>query len=799
MGRKSTKKPKPEAKTGPPAATDPAPVTAESVHEHPEAPASGEAPAPAHPPRPPGRWGRVGRRIRTGALLGGGGALGVWVGDVVALSSARENMTSDQWLTGLGAALFVALTTAVVAGAVLGPLLAPAAGRVAEKVQAIRGDGPDGREKLSHGIAAQALTFVTLVPLMTWVAYRAALVIPAEFARAESIAVVLALSHLVIAASVLLLWPGCSELALLCVRAASRVWGPRQLLARAWALPTLLCAMALACGALLVAHRPEAGLLPWRQALPLPGLVVGLAGAAYLARRRIWIAVAIVGVALVYGGLAAARLHPQSTTERRFGFEDTLSGRAGYALWTRALDFDHDGQISLLGGGDCAPFDPRRHTGAIDIPGNGVDEDCDGDDLSQMSLAPRARKDVGQEALPRQPTIVLVTVDGLAARKLRALSGTTSIMPNIDDLAAGGVLFTRAFSQGPSTRLSFPSIFTSRWDSQLRQEYRPTHPYPLAGGERQLQDILDEAGYETIAVIPNSYFSPRKWPSVTRGFERVDASAIPAGKHNAPQVTDAALQILAEPTSRPRYLWIHYYDAHTPYGPVPGGVYANESDEALYDGELTYIDREIGRLIGAINGRPQPTYIILTADHGTLFGNLIHPGRHHQYGDDLTTATIHVPLIVQGPHIAPRKVDGLASTMDIVPTITDLLRAPEKMDVEGTSLWPEILRGETDANRILFHEIYLGERDFQGKDPLEQVSVRDKSWNLILDRVHGSYHLYDYTTDYAEAHDLFEEQASSSHARQLRSLLGAFVERFHRRAPGTAVLARPADAVDIER
>ena len=77
--------------------------------------------------------------------------------------------------------------------------------------------------------------------------------------------------------------------------------------------------------------------------------------------------------------------------------------------------------------------------------------------------------------------------------------------------------------------------------------------------------------------------------------------------------------------------------------------------------------------------------------------------------------------------------------------------------------------------------------------------MRDKSWNLILDRVHGSYHLYDYTTDYAEAHDLFEEQASSPHGRQLRSLLGAFVERFHKRAPGTAVLARPADAVDIER
>ena len=50
-----------------------------------------------------------------------------------------------------------------------------------------------------------------------------------------------------------------------------------------------------------------------------------------------------------------------------------------------------DEVIGMLGGGDCAPFDPRRYSGAVDTPGNGIDEDCDGSDLHLLPIAPRAR------------------------------------------------------------------------------------------------------------------------------------------------------------------------------------------------------------------------------------------------------------------------------------------------------------------------------------------------------------------------------------------------------------------------
>ncbi len=78
------------------------------------------------------------------------------------------------------------------------------------------------------------------------------------------------------------------------------------------------------------------------------------------------------------------------------------------------------------------------------------------------------------------------------------------------------MLFTHCFSQGPSTRLSFPSMFTSRWDSQLTQVFSPHFPYSLATTERQLQDVLDDAGYDTAAVLPASYFQADRWQSLTR-------------------------------------------------------------------------------------------------------------------------------------------------------------------------------------------------------------------------------------------------------------------------------------------
>jgi choline-sulfatase len=761
-------------------------------------------------------WRRIARSIGAGQRLAAGAALGLWLGDVVMLARERWLVGWTRWLTGIGAALFVALTTALVVGALLGLVLVPVTASVTESLRAWWRRLREGGSGSRHAFAAQLLAVVGLVGAASWVSYRVALSTELGFSGPRSMAAAATLSHLAFVAALAAALPWSLRAARRLVVGASRVPGLRWALEEPGRLPVLFAAGALGAGlSLAVAHRTELAVVPWEGFMPVPGMVLGVAAAHLVGRARargaawsrglIRALLALEVLCLSAGAAAAVRLHPESTTMRRLAFDHALSGRLGYAAWTAAFDFDGDGQLSMLGGGDCAPFDPRRYAGAIDIPGNGIDEDCDGTDLRPLAIVPRPRMRVGQDTLPARPSIVLVTVDALAAPRLTALGGLGGVgagggagggeplMPNIDRLADRSMLFAHCFSEGPSTRLSFPAMFTSRWDSQLTHLFAPVHPYPLAPSERQLQDLLNEAGYETVAVIPDAYFGATHWSSITRGFQHVDGSAIAAGKFNSGQVTDAALRALAGASPDvPIYLWVHYYDAHGPYAAPPGMAPGPRTEERLYEAELTYIDRALAPLIAAVEARHEPTYLIFTADHATVF----HPdpsSRRGHYGYDLYTSTLHVPLLVRGPRIPAGRVDGIVSTMDIVPTIADLVRLPSSPSFQGTSLLPEMLAAKGDPNRVLFHEFYLPERGFRGEDPLQLVSVRTSRYNLVLDRTRGMYELYDVDSDYFERHDLYEDQARAPEVLRMRSLLSSFVLRFHDRWAGNAgAFARPA-------
>jgi arylsulfatase A-like enzyme len=734
-------------------------------------------------------------------------AVALWLGDVLVLLHGRGGATWKQWLTGVGAALFVVATTATVLGSLLGPVLVPIAERAARATRTWWQDldGPraeadaGGTSGLrSRALAALGLTVGVLAAVWSVVTYHFVSTILFTFARADTTELAMTLSHLVFAITLALTWPHALRASRALVDAASKVSGPAWVLERTWRV--LACVGAVALGVVVGTawvYREELAAVSWLRLAPLVLIVPGLLLARELPRMRPpWgsrlsrAGVVVLGLGMVAASWAALSLRPESTTAQLIGFDRALSGRVGYAAWVFALDVDRDGQINVLGGGDCAPFDARRHTGATDIPNNKIDEDCDGTDQTAQAFRPRRANSYGQTPIPNRPSIVLITIDALGGPRLSALGSPEPLMPRVDQFAAKSTLFSHCFSQGPSTRLSFPSMFTSRWDSQLVFSYAPRIPYSIEAKEKQVQDLIDDAGYDTVAVIPNAYFDRGRWPSVTRGFQQVDTSALAGGKHNAPQVTDAALRVLSQQRDRPLYMWVHYFDAHPPYGAIPGAHYAERSDHAYYDEELRYIDRELGRLLDALSQRTDPVYVILTADHSTVF----HPNpesRKSHYGYDLYTATLHVPLVVHGPGIPAGRVDEIVSTMDVAPTILDLLRIPVPPAFNGTSLTPELLGKQRDPKRALFHEYYLPEFILRGKDPLQIVSVRNDHYNLVLDRDRGTYELYEWPTDYFEQHDLYETMASTPEVGHLRSMLGGFLLQFDNR-PDLAALGPPA-------
>lgn len=117
-----------------------------------------------------------------------------------------------------------------------------------------------------------------------------------------------------------------------------------------------------------------------------------------------------------------------------------------------------------------------------------------------------------------------------------------------------------------------------------------------------------------------------------------------------------------------------------------------EHVEALYRGEIAYVDDQLGRLFDALEaaGRLEGALIVVTADHGEEFFE--HGGRGHR--NSLYDEVLHVPLLVADPrHPTPRTVSTQVSQVDLMPTILGFAGLPAPATSLGQDLAPA-LRGE---------------------------------------------------------------------------------------------------------
>lgn len=243
--------------------------------------------------------------------------------------------------------------------------------------------------------------------------------------------------------------------------------------------------------------------------------------------------------------------------------------------------------------------------------------------------------------------------------------------------------------------------------------------------------------------------------------------------------TDAALRWLDDNASRPFFLWVHYFDPHYPYTPPPpfdtmydpnyrghvdGSmttveyIYGHGTGTltpadvnhltALYEGEVSFADQQVGRLLDEFDrrGLNSSTIVVLTADHGESLGAA---GRWF-HGTRLNYTDIHVPLIIRFPPAIPahRSVDVPVQSIDVMPTVLDLLKMPVPARVQGASLLPVIAAKNSDSDPIAITML----------DNYRQISVVDAQWHLLWDRQKNSAQLFDHRLDPLELEDVAARQ-----------------------------------------
>ena len=310
---------------------------------------------------------------------------------------------------------------------------------------------------------------------------------------------------------------------------------------------------------------------------------------------------------------------------------------------------------------------------------------------------PAPRKTASASPVPRQPDIVLVTIDTTRADRMGFLGSTRGLTPNLDLVAQDGTAFTHAYSHVPLTTASHTTILTGTYP-----QYNHVNDFgvPLAAGLPFLPDILHDHGYKTAAFVGSLILDPISGtaPGFDRGFDLYDAgfriksardSRYDTIERRAGDVVGHALAWLNKRPANapPFFLWVHLYDPHDPYDP-PEPYKSKFKDP--YDGEIAYADAMLGKLFGALKtaGIYQSSVVAVMADHGEAFGE--HGERTH--GIFLYDETIHVPLLIKLPtplHSAGKqatKVDARAGLVDVMPTILEAAGVPVPREVQGQSL-----------------------------------------------------------------------------------------------------------------
>jgi arylsulfatase A-like enzyme/tetratricopeptide (TPR) repeat protein len=294
--------------------------------------------------------------------------------------------------------------------------------------------------------------------------------------------------------------------------------------------------------------------------------------------------------------------------------------------------------------------------------------------------------------------LLIVTVDTTRGDRFGCYGYKTAHTPNFDALAAGGIQFDQAITAAPITLPSHSSIMTGTYP--VFHGVHDNDGFVLDDKVTTLAEILKAKGFSTGAFIGSYPLSAQF--HVNQGFDTYDddfkadwtleearaRTALAFGflERKSDQVNAVTTRWLDKHASERFFLWVHYFDPHQPYDPP--SPYDSQFATSPYDGEVAFMDENFGKLLATLKdkGVLDRTIVLVVGDHGESLeqhGEVTH-------ASFLYDPTVHVPLLLSVPGQKPVRIPNQVRTIDIMPTLLELLGQPPAQDVQGKSLVPLI-------------------------------------------------------------------------------------------------------------
>jgi arylsulfatase A-like enzyme/TolA-binding protein len=359
------------------------------------------------------------------------------------------------------------------------------------------------------------------------------------------------------------------------------------------------------------------------------------------------------------------------------------------------------------------------------------------------------------------PSVVLITMEATRPDHLGCYDDARAKTPTLDQLAREGAVFEQAVATAPLTLPSHASILTGLYPP--RHGVRDNTGVALADGQTTLAEHLKAQGYATAASVGTHLLGRES--GLSQGFDSYDQPK--RGSRSAALVVDDAIAAIGRMKGGPFFLWVQFDDPGAPYRPP--APYLTDFAGRLYDGEIAWMDAQLKRLLDALRSRTafDNTIFVAIGDHGESLGE--HGEETH--GLFVYDTTVKVPLIVRYPPkvAAGTRNKDLVSSIDLAPTLVDLIGLPPMTSAQGRIFTAALSGGDLPERDPAYVESLFGEHTY-GWAPLHALRTKKRKFIDAPDA-----EVYDLKRDPSETINLAESDKDEAAAasKLLKSLMGA--------------------------